>query len=104
MGDTSLIRAALLAALIAAFGFVAAGRAPAAEPPAVACAPAPSPSGATAAISSPPPCPGASPFGAPFSTRSAAPAPAVDRRRWLRPPAERPAGGPPRPRPVAANP
>ena len=31
MGDTSLIRTALLVALIAAFGFAAAGRAPAAE-------------------------------------------------------------------------
>lgn len=34
MGDTSLIRAALLAALITAFGFAATGRAPAGEPPA----------------------------------------------------------------------
>jgi len=55
MGDTSLIRAALLAALIAAFGFVAAGRAPAAEPPAVACESAPSTSCGNAAISFPPP-------------------------------------------------
>jgi hypothetical protein len=31
MGETSLIRTALLVALIAAFGLVAAGRAPAAE-------------------------------------------------------------------------
>ena len=31
MGDTSLIRTALLVALIAAFGVAAAGRAPAAE-------------------------------------------------------------------------
>jgi hypothetical protein len=38
MGDTSLIRTALLVALIAAFGLVAAGRAPAAESPAGACA------------------------------------------------------------------
>ena len=41
MGDTSLIRTALLAALIAAFGLVAAGRAPAAESPAVTYASAP---------------------------------------------------------------
>jgi hypothetical protein len=34
MGDMSLIRTALLVALIAAFGLVAAGRAPAAESPA----------------------------------------------------------------------
>ncbi len=34
MGNTSLIRMALLVALITAFGFAAAGRAPAAEPPA----------------------------------------------------------------------
>jgi hypothetical protein len=34
MGDASLIRTALLVALIAAFGLVAAGRAPAAEAPA----------------------------------------------------------------------
>src|SRR3984893_482271 len=33
MGNTSLIRMALLVALITAFGFAAAGRAPAAEPP-----------------------------------------------------------------------
>jgi hypothetical protein len=36
MGDASLIRAALLVALIAAFGLAATGRAPAAEPNAVA--------------------------------------------------------------------
>lgn len=35
MGDTSLIRATLLIALLAAMGFVAAGRAPAAESTAV---------------------------------------------------------------------
>jgi hypothetical protein len=34
MGDISLIRTALLVALITAFGFAATGRAPAAEPPA----------------------------------------------------------------------
>jgi hypothetical protein len=34
MGDSSLIRATLLIALLAAVGFVAAGRAPAAESPA----------------------------------------------------------------------
>ena len=33
MGDTSLIRTALLVALITAFGLAAAGRAPAAEEP-----------------------------------------------------------------------
>jgi hypothetical protein len=33
MGDSSLIRATLLIALLAAMGFVAAGRAPAAESP-----------------------------------------------------------------------
>ena len=33
MGDSSLIRATLLIALLAAVGFVAAGRAPAAESP-----------------------------------------------------------------------
>jgi len=38
MGDTSLIRTALLVALIAAFGLAAAGRAPAAETLAGACA------------------------------------------------------------------
>ena len=37
MGETSLIRTALLVALIAAFGLVAAGRAPAAEMGAVGC-------------------------------------------------------------------
>jgi hypothetical protein len=36
MGDTSLIRAALLIALITAFGLAATGRAPAAEVPAAA--------------------------------------------------------------------
>jgi hypothetical protein len=41
MGDTSLIRTALLIALIAAFGFVAAGQAPAAESAAGACESAP---------------------------------------------------------------
>jgi len=41
MGDTSLIRTALLVALIAAFGLAAAGRAPAAESPASACASVP---------------------------------------------------------------
>jgi hypothetical protein len=57
MGDTSLIRAALLVALIAAFGFVAAGRAPAAESPAVACESAVgiTTSYGNAAISLPPP-------------------------------------------------
>jgi len=54
MGDTSLIRTALLVALIAAFGFVAAGRAPA-ESPAVACESAPWTSCGNAAISFPPP-------------------------------------------------
>ena len=53
MGDTSLIRTALLAALIAAFGLVAAGRAP--QSPAVACASAPWTSCGNAAISFPPP-------------------------------------------------
>jgi hypothetical protein len=38
MGDTSLIRTAVLVALIAAFGLAAAGRAPAAEAPVGACA------------------------------------------------------------------
>jgi hypothetical protein len=33
MGDTSLIRTALLVALLTAFGFAAVGRAPAAEAP-----------------------------------------------------------------------
>jgi len=37
MGETSLIRTALLVALIAAFGLVAAGRAPAAETGAAGC-------------------------------------------------------------------
>jgi hypothetical protein len=50
MGDTSLIRTALLIALIAAFGLVAAGQAPAAESPARACASAP---GATSCYGSP---------------------------------------------------
>jgi hypothetical protein len=36
MGDTSLIRAALLIALIAAFGLAATGRAPATELPSTA--------------------------------------------------------------------
>ncbi len=36
MGNTSLIRTALLVALLIAFGFAATGRAPAAEPPAAA--------------------------------------------------------------------
>ena len=55
MGDTSLIRTALLAALIAAFGLVAAGRAPAAESPAVACESASWNFCGNAAISFPPP-------------------------------------------------
>ncbi|HET9244928.1 MAG TPA: hypothetical protein VFO15_03890 [Xanthobacteraceae bacterium] len=55
MGDTSLIRTALLAALIAACGFVAAGRAPAAESPAVTYASAPGTSYGNTAISFPPP-------------------------------------------------
>ena len=55
MGDTSLIRTALLAALIAAFGFVAAGRAPAAESLAAACEAAPPTSYGHAAINFPPP-------------------------------------------------
>ena len=55
MGDTSLIRTALLAALIAAFGFVAAGRAPAAESPPLACEPAADTSYGNAAVSFPPP-------------------------------------------------
>jgi hypothetical protein len=41
MGDTSLIRTALLVALIAAFGLAAAGRAPAAETLATAYASVP---------------------------------------------------------------
>jgi hypothetical protein len=41
MGDTSLIRTALLVALIAAFGLAATGRAPAAESSASACASVP---------------------------------------------------------------
>ena len=41
MGDASLIRTAVLAALIAAFGLVPAGRAPAAESPTAACESAP---------------------------------------------------------------
>jgi hypothetical protein len=36
MGDTSLIRTALLVALITAFGLAAAGRAPAAQEPVLA--------------------------------------------------------------------
>ena len=55
MGDTSLIRTALLAALIAAFGFVAASRAPAAESPAVTYASVPGTSYSNTAISFPPP-------------------------------------------------
>ncbi len=55
MGDTSLIRTVLLAALIAAFGLVAAGRAPAAESPAVACGCASWTFCGNAAISFPPP-------------------------------------------------
>jgi len=55
MGDTSLIRTALLVALIAAFGLVAAGRAPAAESPAVAYEPAPGTFHGNTAISFPPP-------------------------------------------------
>jgi hypothetical protein len=39
MGNTSLIRATLLIALLAAMGFIAAGRAPAAELTAVTGAP-----------------------------------------------------------------
>jgi|APPan5920702856_1055754.scaffolds.fasta_scaffold215372_1 hypothetical protein len=50
MGDTSLIRTALLIALIAAFGLVAAGQAPAAESAAGACESAP---GATSSYGSP---------------------------------------------------
>jgi hypothetical protein len=38
MGDTSLIRAALLIALITAFGLAATGRSPATEAPAAAAA------------------------------------------------------------------
>jgi hypothetical protein len=41
MGDTSLIRTALLVALIAAFGLAATGRAPAVESSASACASVP---------------------------------------------------------------
>jgi hypothetical protein len=57
MGDTSLIRTALLIALIAAFGFVAAGQAPAAESAAGACesAPGSTPSYGSPTISFPPP-------------------------------------------------
>jgi hypothetical protein len=55
MEDASLIRTAVLAALIAAFGLVAVGRAPAAESPAVACESAPWTSCGNAAISFPPP-------------------------------------------------
>jgi hypothetical protein len=54
MGDTSLIRATLLIALLAAMGFVAAGRAPAAEPTAVIEAPCTACYG-KARISFPPP-------------------------------------------------
>jgi hypothetical protein len=45
MGDTSLIRAALLIALITAFGLAATGRAPATEAPAAAVAAPASPAG-----------------------------------------------------------
>ena len=55
MGDTSLIRTALLAALIVAFGLVAAGQAPAAESLAVACESASWTFCSNAAISFPPP-------------------------------------------------
>ena len=55
MGDTSLIRTALLVALIAAFGFVAAGRGAAADSPAVAYESAPGTSYGSTAISFPPP-------------------------------------------------
>jgi len=55
MGDASLIRTAVLTALIAAFGLVAAGRAPAAESPTAACESAPWTSCGNAAISFPPP-------------------------------------------------
>jgi len=55
MGDASLIRTALLVALIAAFGLVAAGRAPAAESPAGACVSAPGTFHGNTAISFPPP-------------------------------------------------
>ncbi len=54
MGDTSLIRATLLIALLAAMGFVAAGRAPAAELTAVIEAPCTACYG-KARISFPPP-------------------------------------------------
>ena len=55
MGDSSLIRTTLLLALLAAMGFVAAGRAPAAESAAaVAAAPRLAPAYGTAAISLPP--------------------------------------------------
>jgi hypothetical protein len=56
MGDTSLIRTTLLVALLAALGFVAAGRAPAAESVAVGqAAPTITPSYGNATISFPPP-------------------------------------------------
>jgi hypothetical protein len=56
MGDSSLIRTTLLVALLAALGFVAAGRAPAAESVAVANEPAPGlTSYGNATISFPPP-------------------------------------------------
>jgi len=54
MGDTSLIRATLLIALLAAVGFAAAGRAPAAESTAVIEAPCTACYG-KARISFPPP-------------------------------------------------
>jgi hypothetical protein len=57
MGDTSLIRTALLIALIAAFGLVAAGQAPAAESTAGAyeSAPGTTPSYGSPTINFPPP-------------------------------------------------
>jgi hypothetical protein len=57
MGDTSLIRTTLLVALLTALGLVAAGRAPAAEPPTIADESAPriANSHGNAAISFPPP-------------------------------------------------
>jgi len=53
MGDSSLIRATLLIALLAAVGFVAAGRAPAAESP-MAFEQARGASDGSAAVSGPP--------------------------------------------------
>src|SRR4029079_16897952 len=71
MGDISLIRTALLVALITAFGLAAAGRAPAAEWEAF-----------VDAISLPQPCRGPAPHRRTVASHFAGPASAGDTRHW----------------------